>query len=736
MPTKVFKVDANAILALGRNSIKDHTTAVVELIKNSYDADADRVELTLRSKAANGGLVRIADNGHGMSDQDIEKSWLRIGFSEKVSNRTSTRFGRRKTGEKGIGRLSADRLGSVLEVRTKSRSHPATGVIVDWSKFEGTGREVGSIPLMTPSSPQPKIPGNEPLRRTATGTELIIRNLRQSWTPADIEQLHAELSLLLPPYPELAQNFELKFENDVDPQFNGTITQGNRAEGEIELGAKLDEEGQLSYRLHFYPANDRTRRRTNRGRMAWSALVPDPVSGSEPEPYQIGSVDIRLSYFVRRSDLLTNHSLSLTELKSYLDRNAGVKIYRDAVRVKPYGDPTGPEADWLGLGDRKLKDPAGARRATFKIAPNQLVGAVFTGRDITPGLVDSSSREGLIDNDAFRQLKAVLMQCVILIESKYHEISVEKPRPDSKGANAKAAVKSLAGNLSTLQTELVGLQEKISDEASDDFAVVSEQIQLLIEQTATAKREIEEIADQNTVLRGLATVGIASAIFGHETSFAVSQAEAKIRIARGMLAKNPPLVSRAADRIDQGLEYMDRVSGWGKFAMTRVNKDKRSRRRVSVSSIVTAILDEFQYPLQKSEVVLQRDIAEGIEAKTFAMDIEAVLINYLTNAYHEVKRHPGQRTVRVRLAVRRHGGKDGFELSVADSGAGVPPEYLERIWEPLFSTRTDERGRPSGTGLGLSIVKSAVEELRGEVSIGTDRELGGALFSAWMPKEN
>lgn len=87
------------------------------------------------------------------------------------------------------------------------------------------------------------------------------------------------------------------------------------------------------------------------------------------------------------------------------------------------------------------------------------------------------------------------MQCVILIESKYHEISVEKPRPDSKGANAKAAVKSLAGNLSTLQTELVGLQEKISDEASDDFAVVSEQIQLLIEQTATAKREIEEIVE-------------------------------------------------------------------------------------------------------------------------------------------------------------------------------------------------------------------------------------------------
>ena len=134
MPDKFFKVDANAILTLGRNSIKDHTTAVVELIKNAYDADADVVELTIASLAPVTGHIRIADNGHGMSDGDIQNSWLRIGFSEKVVNKTSVRFSRRKTGEKGIGRLSADRLGSVLEVRTKSKTNPATGVVVDWRR--------------------------------------------------------------------------------------------------------------------------------------------------------------------------------------------------------------------------------------------------------------------------------------------------------------------------------------------------------------------------------------------------------------------------------------------------------------------------------------------------------------------------------------------------------------------------------------------------------------------------
>jgi HSP90 family molecular chaperone len=140
MADKFFKVDANAVLTLGRNSIKDHTTAVVELIKNAYDADADAVELVIAGKPGNTSSIRIADNGHGMSSKDIEDYWLRIGYSEKVHNKTSPQYGRRKTGEKGIGRLSADRLGAVLELKTKRRAHAATGLVVDWSLFEKSGQ--------------------------------------------------------------------------------------------------------------------------------------------------------------------------------------------------------------------------------------------------------------------------------------------------------------------------------------------------------------------------------------------------------------------------------------------------------------------------------------------------------------------------------------------------------------------------------------------------------------------
>src|ERR687890_2363834 len=115
---KAFTVDARAILTLGRESIKDHTTALVELVKNSYDADADKVEVEIYVGVPQ-PYIRVADNGGGMTERQVENNWLRIGYSEKKTQRVS-KLKRRKTGEKGIGRLSADRLGSLLELRTKA----------------------------------------------------------------------------------------------------------------------------------------------------------------------------------------------------------------------------------------------------------------------------------------------------------------------------------------------------------------------------------------------------------------------------------------------------------------------------------------------------------------------------------------------------------------------------------------------------------------------------------------
>jgi hypothetical protein len=124
---KRFSVDARAMLTWGRESIKDHTTAVLELVKNSYDAGATVVEVEISASAdPSASFIRITDDGHGMTEADVDQKWLRIGYSDKRQH-TRTSKGRRKTGEKGIGRISADRLGAVLELRTQASGPRPSG---------------------------------------------------------------------------------------------------------------------------------------------------------------------------------------------------------------------------------------------------------------------------------------------------------------------------------------------------------------------------------------------------------------------------------------------------------------------------------------------------------------------------------------------------------------------------------------------------------------------------------
>ena len=173
---KKFKIDARLILQLGRDSIKDHSTALVELVKNSFDADASKVEVEIYSKGEKKG-IRVADNGFGMTETEIDNNWLRIGFSEKKNSKTSKK-GRRKTGEKGIGRIASDRLGATLKMFTKSEEDALQGLQVNWDEFDVAGKSIDDIELDEIQNPTINIPVRKGEQARETGTELLISNLR------------------------------------------------------------------------------------------------------------------------------------------------------------------------------------------------------------------------------------------------------------------------------------------------------------------------------------------------------------------------------------------------------------------------------------------------------------------------------------------------------------------------------------------------------------------------------
>jgi signal transduction histidine kinase len=144
------------------------------------------------------------------------------------------------------------------------------------------------------------------------------------------------------------------------------------------------------------------------------------------------------------------------------------------------------------------------------------------------------------------------------------------------------------------------------------------------------------------------------------------------------------------------------------------------------------VLDEIVPAMEASSITLSRDLVT-VKAKVFAMDIECVTINLLTNAYYFSKQSSRERCVVVTLRPRKSQGRRGFDLVVADSGPGVAKAIRERIWDPLFTTKTDDSGKEIGTGLGLALVNAVVQDMEGTRSIDVDPKLKGARFSVWFP---
>lgn len=423
-----FSVDAKTLVHLGRDSIKDHTTALLELVKNSYDADAKNVEVDVLCKKGN-DLIRVADNGFGMTREELINYWLRIGFSSKRKSKQSS-LGRRKTGEKGIGRISTDRLGANLELLTKTEKDSIIGLKVNWNEFDTEGKDVFDIDieLINPVSINlPLINGQE----SKTGTEIRVTKLRQPWTINNIENLYYELSALTPPFKDV-EDFQVILKNDVAPSFSKMVNSDFFKASEIELTAIYDGNGSDI----IYTIKDRYTNKEKTEIIQWKQLLTKIETDGSVEvsdDLRCGPITLKLLFFLREAASVQGTDFKLAELREFLDINQGIKIYRDNIAVKPYGFPSSQFGyDWLGLASRKVKDPAGISRGeqSYSVTPNQLIGAAYITRDKNIELSDSAAREGLVESGAFYDLRSFILGSINMLESYRYSIYsiIEKSR--------------------------------------------------------------------------------------------------------------------------------------------------------------------------------------------------------------------------------------------------------------------------------------------------------------------
>lgn len=604
---------------------------------------------------------------------------------------------------------------------TEPRLGEPSLLVVDWDSFDRDNTALSEVPVLLadPAGRERVRPSGKGL----TGTELVITGLRQRWTARNVADLHLELQFLLPPSSHTSA-FTIRLVTDVAPELNG-IVRGNADDiAEVALSARVTG-------THLeYTIRDRIGKKqfksNGRQSISWQEIGKgEPESGP-----RCGPLEIELLFSPRTAESARGTNWSLADLKGYLDTHAGIRIYRDNVRVRPYGDPTSPEGDWLGLSTRKTQNPAGRGRKGFRVGVNQVVGYVKVTRDGNQLLADSAGREGLIRSEAFADLRIAVNHCITLIEAhrvaEYAIVSPEREKVD-----AEAEFDGAAATIRELKSELRSVRRQVPKAALRKLERAIEQANRIDKSLALTGASYREILAEAGVLRGLASVGIASSVFAHETQSALGGLLASSTLAADVLNDDPPDVVIARRELGKVHKSIVKVGAWGAFSLARVRRDKRRRRKFDVASSISSVTKDLQPAFASAKISLTTDLTP-FRLRAFEMDMEALVLNLLTNSYAAVLKRR-TREVAVITTASVQDGQKGLLLDVHDSGTGVAKDLRDKIWQPLFTTRTDEKGLQIGTGLGLTIVKSVVDELGGTASVDRSALLGGAHFSVWIP---
>jgi len=380
---------------MGRDLLPDDNSAIEELVKNAYDSNATEVTITIvRPWNGHTGEIEIRDNGSGLSLTDFRRLWMRAGYSEKTG-KPLPKTARIQTGEKGIGRFAADKLGEKLAVITKpKKATKALRVVFDWKKFEQKRKLLSDIPIYYEQVEEPLLTG------TQSGTILRIEKLRAAWDDKAILSLRRRLAHLLDPYQQ-EQQFSIKLLAP-SPKLSGEIVPPEIKGPDFEWEITRSATGDVKVR----------RRRSNpstNGDVTWTdweTIITESEALNEVQEF--GPFHARLAYFVDRP-----------KKASVGDALPGITVFRDGFRVEPQGSAA---ADWLGLLAKRAK-----RAGHMPLVPSRLFGFVAISRDENPKLQDATNRRAFISGPAFdaftESLKIRLRELETQVENE-----VAKPR--------------------------------------------------------------------------------------------------------------------------------------------------------------------------------------------------------------------------------------------------------------------------------------------------------------------
>ncbi len=685
----IMRARARLISLIGDELISDEPVAVVELVKNAYDADARTVRVAFGGDdLLDPDTLTVADDGCGMTLATVLGAWLEPGTVLKKRQERSL-GGRLYQGAKGIGRFAAARLAQSLYMETRSENEEeGVTVLLEWGKFNDESY-LDEVSIDYEVCPLPEL---------KHGTSLTLLNLhaRKHWSEEDFKSLHNRLSRLISPFQNSTgeaevSDFEIDLQIPLFPALTGKVEpHGLTKRPKYRLSGELSAEGLFNGNLEID------------GKSAKS--FADAPLGNKGQSVACGGFAVEIRAWDRDRPGLTPYmlqfDLNMTALRSILNNYSGVSIYRDGFRVHPYGESG---LDWLSLDTRSRQNP------TLRLANNQIIAAIRISRDVNPGLVDRATREGFVHNQAYEALKDWFVHVLALLEEERYKV---RPREEAKPEE-----------MSTL-FEPFDMSEVVK-EADQQLGKKHPVAALVRKKDDDIREGVQRLQDHYSRLLMAAGLGQMVDVVIHEIGAPLGRANRELAELEKALNKmlGSAKFSELTERFTAMKAWLEQIYHLRERLIPKSAGRRGRATSFSVQEEIQGNLELYSSLLAKQKIIVSRKWPKDpLIVNMSRSNLGQIIANLLDNSVYWLTRHHGDGNggkIEIRITDLKH----GFRMLFSDDGPGIPPEDRERAFDAEFSRK------PHGMGLGLFIARQ-VMEMYGKLVYRDDGPLGGACFEA------
>lgn len=683
------------VFTIGRDLIKDRYAAIVELVKNAYDADAHRVDIIFKASADRSRYsITINDNGCGMSRETVINHWMVPSTDNKLEKRESKEH-RIMQGNKGIGRFAASILGEDLLLETVTEDGEKTTAYMIWSSF-ANARYLDEVEILIESVVEKN--------KTETGTHgtaLTINGSNDSfgqWSEENINRMKSELkklispvSFVLPDGKEDIFQINIRIEDFFEGQ-GVTIDEiikpfpvfnlfDYRIAGTIDSNGK----GELTYYMQkIRNAHDETisfdlGSPTNCGKLYFDIRVYDREKESIESLIKRGLKDERGEYLGQR------------ETRRLLNEINGISVYRNGFRIRPMGDPG---FDWLKLGESRVQNPS------MRVGYNQVTGYVLIESEESSRLIEKSARDGLIENLAFEALKRISAEVISKLEAKRY-----KYRKDAglggRGVKIDKELKEFFEfeNLkANIKKRLI--KEGVSEKATEDI------IDIVNKEENKKKLIAEDVLHNVAVYQGQATLGKIINVVLHEGRRPLNYFKNEIPHLKHWLKAFDKTNER--DSLLKIITTADEIGNQADIFVKLFSRldplaagERGPSKKILLKKTIEKTFLIFSTITKKNNISLNIIGPDDFAIEGWTQDIYSIFTNLIDNSiYWMAEKNVEKKEINIMLKTEG----DSFQyIDYRDTGPGIEPELIVSgiIFDPEFSTK------PGGTGLGLPIAGEA-----------------------------